>query len=138
MAMGLMDLFKEKDPENLPAFFLAMSLPETTLEERLHLYVKSCPSADFGGHPNQGQSFVPVAEWTLSDWQQAQVHLLPELRTPELKEELMKSITQLNPFEISQQLLLPANGSVTVSLRLASYRCGSLSPWGHWWSVGRN
>jgi len=36
----------------------------------------------------------------------AQVHLLPELRTPELKEELMKSITQLNPFEISQQLLL--------------------------------
>jgi len=30
----LMDLFKEKDPENL----LAMSLPETTLEERLHLY----------------------------------------------------------------------------------------------------
>jgi len=34
-------------------------------------------------------------------WQQ-QVHLLPELRTPELKEELMKSITQLNPFEISR------------------------------------
>jgi len=32
----LMDLFKEKDPENLPVF-LAMSLPETTLEERLHL-----------------------------------------------------------------------------------------------------
>jgi len=31
----LMDLFKEKDPENLPVF-LAMSLPETTVEERLH------------------------------------------------------------------------------------------------------
>jgi len=52
---------------------------------------------------------VPVAEWTLSDWQQA-LHLLPELRTPELKEELMKSITQLNPFEISQQLLLKGTG----------------------------
>ena len=56
------------------------------------------------GHPNQGQSFVPVAEWTLSDWQQAQVHLQPQVRTPELKEELVRCITQLNPFEISQQL----------------------------------
>jgi len=37
---------------------------------------------------------VPVAEWTLSDWQQAQVHLLPELRTPELKK--IEIITQLS------------------------------------------
>lgn len=103
----LMNLFKE--PENLPAF-LAMSLPETTVEEQLHLFELLNPVhrlLDFWcGHPNQGQSFVPVAEWTLSDWQDAQVHLQPQLKTPELKSELIRCITQLNPFEISQQLAI--------------------------------
>ena len=103
----LMQLFKE--PENLPVF-LAMSLPETTVEEQLHLFELLHPFnrlLDFWcGYPNQGQSFVPVAEWTLSDWQEAQVHLQPQLRTPELKEELVRCITQLKPFEISQQLLI--------------------------------
>jgi ubiquinone/menaquinone biosynthesis C-methylase UbiE len=54
---NLMSLFKE--PENLPAF-LAMSLPETTVEEQLHLYELLNPVhrlLDFWcGHPNQGQS----------------------------------------------------------------------------------
>lgn len=108
----LMALFKE--PENLP-MFLAMSLPETTVEEQLHLFELLNPVhrlLDFWcGHPNQGQSFVPVAEWTLSEWQEVQVHLLPQLRTLELKEELLRCITQLNPFEISQQLAL-AEGPV--------------------------
>jgi SAM-dependent methyltransferase len=108
----LMALFKE--PENLPVF-LAMSLPETTVEEQLHLFELLNPVhrlLDFWcGHPNQGQSFVPVAQWTLSDWQEARVHLQPQLRTPELKEELLRCIIQLNPFEISQQLLIP-EGSV--------------------------
>jgi len=104
----VMALFKE--PENLPVF-LAMSLPETTVEEQLHLFELLNPVhrlLDFWcGHPNQGQSFVPVTDWTLSDWQEAQVHLLPQLRTPELKEELVRCITQLKPFEISQHLLIP-------------------------------
>lgn len=108
----LMALFKE--PENLP-MFLAMSLPETTVEEQLHLFELLNPVhrlLDFWcGHPNQSQSFVPVAEWTLYDWQEVQVHLLPQLRTLELKEELLRCITQLNPFEISQQLAI-AEGPV--------------------------
>ena len=103
----LMVLFKE--PENLPVF-LAMSLPETTVEEQLHLFELLHPFQrllDFWcGHPNQSQSFVSVVEWTLSDWQEAQVHLQPQLRTPELKEQLVRCITQLKPFEISQQLLI--------------------------------
>lgn len=103
----LMALFKE--PDNLPAF-LAMSLPETSVEEQLHLFELLNPIyrlLDFwGGHPNQNESFIPVAEWALSDWQEAQVHLLPQLRTPELREELVRCVTQLQPFEISQQLLL--------------------------------
>lgn len=116
----LMALFKE--PENLPVF-LSMSLPETTVEEQLHLFELANPVhrlLDFWcGHPNQGQSFVPVAEWTLSDWQEAQVHLLPQLRTPELKEELVSCITQLKRFEISQQLLIP-EGPVFVDSTFAA------------------
>jgi hypothetical protein len=104
----LMALFRE--PDNLPAF-LAISLPDTTVEERLHLFELLHPVhrlLDFWcGHPNQSQSFVPVAEWTLAGWQEAQVHLLPQLKTPELKEALLRSITQLKPFEITQQLLIP-------------------------------
>lgn len=105
---GLMSLFKE--PDNLPAF-LAMSFPETTIEEQLRLFELLHPVhrlLDFWcGHSNQGESFVPVAEWTVAEWQSAQVYLLPQLKTPELKAELVRCITQLKPFEISQQLLIP-------------------------------
>ena len=95
---NLMDLFKEQDLENLPVF-LAMSLPEIPVEEWLHLFELLRPVhrlLDFWcGHPNQSQSFVPVAEWTLSDWQEAQVHLQPQVRMLELQEELVRCITQL-------------------------------------------
>ncbi len=116
----LMALFKE--PENLPVF-LGMSLPETTVEEQLHLFELLNPVhrlLDFWcGYPNQGQSFVPVVEWTLSDWQEAQVHLLPQLRTLELKEELVRCIPQLIPFEISQQLAI-SEGAVFVDSTTAA------------------
>ena len=104
---NLMALFKE--PENLPAF-LAMSLPETSIEEQLQLFELLHPThrlLDFWcGHPNQGQSFIPVSEWTLSDWQTAQVYLVPQLKTPEIKQELVRCVTQLKQFEISQKLAI--------------------------------
>lgn len=104
---NLMALFKE--PENLPAF-LGMSLPETSMEEQLQLFELLHPThrlLDFWcGHPNQGQSFIPVSEWTLSDWQTARVYLVPQLKTPEIKQELVRCITQLKPFEISQKLAI--------------------------------
>lgn len=56
--------------------------------------------------PTKVNPYVPVAEWTLSDWQEAQVYLQPQLRTPELKEELVRCVTQLNPFEISRELAI--------------------------------
>lgn len=105
---NLMELFKE--PDNLPAF-LAMSLPETSIEEQLHLFELLHPFhrlLDFWcGHPDQVQSFNPVAEWTLFDWQAAQVHLVPQLQTPEIKQELIDCITQMKLFEISQYLPIP-------------------------------
>lgn len=101
----LMDLFKE--PDNLPVF-LAMSLPDISVEQQLHLFELLHPIhrlLDFWcGHPNHAQPFVPVAEWTTSDWQGAKVHLHPQLKRPTVNEEIVKSTTQLNPFEISKYL----------------------------------
>jgi len=116
----LMDLFK--DPENLPVF-LGVSLPETSIEERLHLYELFNPVhrlLDFWcGHPNQTQPFLPVAEWALSDWQEAKVHLHPQLKTVAVKEELVRCLTQLHPFEISKYL--PITGKqITVESILAA------------------
>jgi len=108
----LTDLFKE--PNNLPAF-LAISLPEISVEQRLHLFELLHPVhrlIDFWcGLPNQAQSFVPVSEWTVADWQQAKVHLHPQMRTHQLKEDLIKSITNQSSFQISRyvtsQTLVP-------------------------------
>ncbi len=101
----LMDLFK--DPEDLPVF-LGLSLPEISIEERLHLYELLNPVhrvLDFWcGHPDRTQAFVPVTEWTLSDWQKAKVHLHPQLRREETKAELISCVTQLQAFEISKYL----------------------------------
>lgn len=101
----LMNLFK--DPENLPVF-LAMSLPEISVEQQLHLFELLHPVnrlLDFWcGHPDQAEASIPVAEWSSSDWQNAKVHLHPLLQTSEVKEELLRCIEQLNPFQISQQL----------------------------------
>lgn len=115
----LMDLFK--DPDNLPVF-LGLTLPEISLEERLHLFELLHPIhrlLDFWcGHPNQSHLFVPVAEWTLSDWQGAKVHLHPQLNTPAVKEELLRCITLLNPFAINRQL--PITGEVLVDSTIAA------------------
>jgi 2-polyprenyl-3-methyl-5-hydroxy-6-metoxy-1,4-benzoquinol methylase len=109
----LLDLFKE--PDNLPVF-LAMSLPEISVEQQLHLFELLHPInrlLDFWcGHPNQGQPFVPVAEWESSDWQTAKIHLHPQLKTPAVKEEVIRCTTQFNPFEISKYL--PVIGEQTL------------------------
>jgi SAM-dependent methyltransferase len=94
-----------KAPDNLPAF-LEMSLPEIVIEERLHLFELLHPMhrlLDFWcGHPSQDRSFKPVSEWQLSDWQQAQVHLHPQLKHMEAKEELITCINRHRPFDISR------------------------------------
>ncbi|HAJ60438.1 MAG TPA: hypothetical protein DCP31_15180 [Cyanobacteria bacterium UBA8543] len=55
---------------------------------------------------------MPAAEWIRCDWQQAKVHLHPQLKTLDVNKELLRCITQLNPFEISQQL--PIDGRQVV------------------------
>ncbi|NEP09095.1 MAG: class I SAM-dependent methyltransferase [Symploca sp. SIO2C1] len=112
----LIDLFKE--PDNLPVFW-SMSLPEIPLEERLRIFEILHPIhrlLDFWcGHPEQTQPWIPVADWTTADWQEAKVHLHPQLKTPTVKAEIVRCVTQLNSFEISKYLLIPGWQSVVDS-----------------------
>ena len=104
----VMDLFKEPDTL-IP--FLEMSLPEISVEERLYLFELLHPIhrlIDFWcGHPHQDQSFLPVGEWTLSDWQTARVHLHPQLNNSKVKADLIECINEHKPFEISCYVPLP-------------------------------
>jgi 2-polyprenyl-3-methyl-5-hydroxy-6-metoxy-1,4-benzoquinol methylase len=104
---NLLDLFKE--PDNLPAYW-AMSLPEVSEEDKLYLFELLHPIhrlIDFWcGHPNEAQSFIPVSEWEDSHWKQAKVYLHPQLKTPNFREELVKSVTAMKPFAIGQFLSL--------------------------------
>ncbi|MEA5580562.1 class I SAM-dependent methyltransferase [Nodularia harveyana UHCC-0300] len=106
----LLDLFKE--PDNLPTF-LAMTLPDISIEERLHLFELLHPVhrlIDFWcGHPDTTPDILPVAEWTDSDWQVSTVHLCPQLKIPKFQTELIACVQDLRPFPICQYLS-PAEG----------------------------
>jgi hypothetical protein len=112
----LIDLFKQ--PDNLPVF-LAISLPEISVEQQLHLFELLHPIhrlLDFWcGHPNQAEPFVPVTEWQSSDWQDAKVYLHPQLKTPVVKEELTRCTNQFSPFEISKYLPVTGEQSLVDS-----------------------
>jgi SAM-dependent methyltransferase len=107
---NLMDLFKEAD--NLPAF-LAMSLPEATSEEKLHMFELLHPMHRlldiWCGHPNAAKPVIPVAEWANSDWEGVQVHLHPQLKTDKLKKDLIDCIQEMRVFNISEHLSMTDN-----------------------------
>ena len=117
----LMDLFK--DPDDLPPF-LAMSLPETSVEERLHLFDLLHPLHrlfDFWcGNPDRTQAFVPVAEWPQAHWREARVHLHPQLRTSQIREDLSNCIDSQTPFEISRYIIVPTLAPVAIDSTIAA------------------
>jgi SAM-dependent methyltransferase len=117
----LMDLFK--DPDDLPPF-LAMSLPEASVEERLHLFDLLHPLHrlfDFWcGNPDRTQDFLPVAEWTEAQWREARVHLHPQLRTSQTREDLMNCIDSQTPFEISRYIIVPTIALVAIDSTMAA------------------
>jgi len=104
----LKSLFEE--PDNLPVF-LSLALPEATIEEQLRMFELIHPVnrlLDFWcGHGEGGQSFIPVTEWSDADWQKATIHLHPQMKTEQLKEELQQCFQQLRPFPISKYLPIP-------------------------------
>jgi SAM-dependent methyltransferase len=113
---NLINLFQE--PDNLP-MLLAISLPEISVEQQLHLFELLHPMhrlLDFWcGHPDQAQPFVPSAEWFPSDWLEAKVHLHPQLKTSTVKEDVIKCFKQLHPFEINKYLPISEGRSLVDS-----------------------
>ena len=115
------DLFVEED--KLPAF-LGMSLPATSIEERLHLYELLNPIhrlLDFWvGHPDGGGEWLPPVEWDTEHWHRAQVHLHPLLRTDSTRSRLETSVQHYQAFNISQQLPIPGVGKVMIDSTTAA------------------
>ncbi|MCL6432852.1 MAG: class I SAM-dependent methyltransferase [Leptolyngbyaceae cyanobacterium HOT.MB2.61] len=101
----LMELFK--DPNHLPPFWQT-NLPNLPIETRLHMFELMYPAhrlLDFWcGHPGQANSFIPPQQWQPVDWQNAIVHLHPQLRTATVREDLIHCIQQRSPFSISRYL----------------------------------
>lgn len=105
----LTDLFKNRD--DLPAF-LAMGVMGLSQEEQLHMYELLNPShrlLDFWcGHPDAVVEQKPVvSEWQQTDWLSSRVHLHPQLRLPEIKQDLLKSIAEGRPWSIGNHINLP-------------------------------
>jgi hypothetical protein len=117
----LMDLFKNRD--DLPVF-LAMGLSEISVEDELHLFEVLHPIhrlLDFWcGHPKDNETFVPVSEWTLTDWESATVHLHPQLNAPQIKEDLINCIAQQRTWSISNYINLPIRGPVEIDSAIAA------------------
>ncbi|MGB7441748.1 MAG: class I SAM-dependent methyltransferase [Coleofasciculaceae cyanobacterium] len=115
------DLFQE--PDNLPALW-AMSLPEASMEERLHLYELLHPIhrlLDFWcAHSSQVDPSLPVEQWQESDWQKAQVHLHPQLRNTKSREDLIGCLTKQKPFVISSYVSIPAMAPVEIDGTVAA------------------
>jgi 2-polyprenyl-3-methyl-5-hydroxy-6-metoxy-1,4-benzoquinol methylase len=113
------DLFEE--PDNLPAFW-GMSLATASIQEKLQIYELFNPVhrlMDFWcTHP--GEAGVSVDDWQETDWQGAIAHLHPQLCNETLKEALLTCITTTKPFEISQQVQMPAYGPVLLESTIAA------------------
>jgi ubiquinone/menaquinone biosynthesis C-methylase UbiE len=106
-----------KDADNLPAF-LAMNLPEAPVEMQLHLYELMHPIhrlLDFWcGHINTGGLTLYVAEWQDRHWQEATVHLHPQLNTPKTHEAFLTSVREQKPLDLAVFLSATAGGSFFV------------------------
>jgi ubiquinone/menaquinone biosynthesis C-methylase UbiE len=117
----ILDLFKDAD--DLPIFW-AMSLPEVSTEQRLQLFELLHPVSrllDFWcGHPEQANSFVPVADWSEDDWQTAKVHLHPQVKNSRLREDLVQSIEKHQPFTLGEYLPGLAKTSVALESTIAA------------------
>jgi ubiquinone/menaquinone biosynthesis C-methylase UbiE len=91
-----------KDPENLPTF-LAMGLDDLELGEQLCLYELIQPDKrllDFWcGHPVLEQVSPPSIEAEGDDWRNIQVHLHPQLKTEEFRQEVF-GVNRLFPVNL--------------------------------------
>ena len=112
-----------QDSENLPLFW-AMSLPEISIEQRLQLFELLHPTSrllDFWcGHPGQTHRYDSVEAWTEEKWQSIKVHLHPQLKNSQLREDLVHSIEHHQPFSLGGYLPGLSKKSMTLESIVAA------------------
>ncbi|KAM3108689.1 class I SAM-dependent methyltransferase [Phormidesmis sp. 146-33] len=101
----LMELFRE--PDDLPVFW-QLSFSEVPLPQQLRLFELFHPVhrlLDFWcTHPTEPTLTLPVSEWEAYDWQNAEIQLHPVLSSDRIKADLLESLKQHHPFEISKYI----------------------------------
>lgn len=113
------DLFK--DAGNLPAIW-EMGLEAASIQDRLHLYELLNPVhrlLDFWC-THSGESGTLPEDWKETDWQDVTVHLHPQLRNENTKQELISAIRHRDMFEISNTVPITVTGKVFVEPTLAA------------------
>lgn len=109
------------DPDQLPDLW-SVGLANASIREKLHFFELLHPVhrlMDFWcAHP--GEPAPSIEDWRDADWQQATVHLHPQLRSNTLRESLLRSLETEQPFEVSQTVRLPALSPVLLESHLAA------------------
>jgi 2-polyprenyl-3-methyl-5-hydroxy-6-metoxy-1,4-benzoquinol methylase len=103
----ILDLFKDTD--NLPAFW-ALSLPELSIEQRLHIFELLQPAhrlIDFWCSQPASSNEIAVSDWDDKTWRNAQITLHPILQTERVKNDLIKALTELHPFNLGAYGITP-------------------------------
>ena len=110
------DLFKDVD--ELPPF-LALSLPEISVEERLRLFELLHPAhrlIDFWcAHPRTTTP-LPMSPnmWAPRQWQQARISLHPQLAHTKVKEAVLEAIDKRKSLDLRQYLLKSSQTPVMI------------------------
>ncbi|MBD2089457.1 class I SAM-dependent methyltransferase [Microcoleus sp. FACHB-1515] len=114
------DLFKDAD--DLPAY-IGLSLLGASPEERLRAYELMHPVhrlLDFWcTHPDNVE-ITPIDDWSDHDWQNAIIHLHPQLRTEPMRESLTKAIEDSTQFQINRLVSVSSLGQVFIENTNAS------------------
>jgi hypothetical protein len=102
----------------------ALMLPELSVEQKLSLFELLHPThrlLDFWcGHPGQATPAHPIADWSMSDWQRAQVSLHPQLRATKIRNALTNSILKHEFFEFSRYITNPTRKPVVLESTIAA------------------
>lgn len=113
------DLFKDKN--NLPTVW-EFVLENASEAEKLHLFELIHPIhrlIDFWC-THDDLSFKPLSTWENQDWEKAKIYIHPNLKSAKIKEDLLKTIKEKEPWEISKFIKLPALAPVTIPHNLSS------------------
>lgn len=104
----VLDLFK--DPDNLPALW-GMSLAYASIEEKLRIFELLQPVhrlMDFWCTHAGVEDGASLESWNELDWQNATVHVHPQLRHEDIKLEVLECIKAGRSLEVSRHIKKPA------------------------------